>query len=184
MDALLKEMGALVVAFEMLEHGKKGPAGWFKSTGHIVWDVNMDFTCKAQWVKDGHKTTDTTTSSFTGVVSRESIRIALIYADMLGLPVIGGNIKNAYLQAPSSEKHFIVWGPEFGVEKLGEWPCFVEHFMAAKLLEGTFGITSKNVWHVWVSRHLVQTRMFGSNCQRDQQGRNTTSMYCSTLTMS
>jgi hypothetical protein len=124
MDALLKEMGALVVAFEMLEHGQKGPAGWFKPTGHIVWDVKMDFTCKAQWVKDGRKTPDPTTSSFTGVVSRESIRIALTYAAMLGLPVIGGNIKNAYLQAPSSEKHFIVWGPEFGVENVGRVALF------------------------------------------------------------
>ncbi len=121
---LLKEMGALVVAFEMLEHGKKGPAGWFKSTGHIVWDVKMDFTCKAQWVKDGHKTPDPTTSSFTGVVSRESIRIALIYAAMLGLPVIGGNIKNAYLKAPSLGKHFIVRGPEFGVENVGRVALF------------------------------------------------------------
>jgi hypothetical protein len=124
MDALLKEMGALVVAFEMLEHGQKGPAGWFKPTGHIVWDVKMDFTCKAQWFKDGRKTPVPTTSSFTGVVSRESIRIALTYAAMLGLPVIGGNIKNAYLQAPSSEKHFIVWGPEFGVENVGRVALF------------------------------------------------------------
>ena len=43
MDSLLKEMGALVVAFEVLEHGQKAPVGWFKSTGHIVWDVKMDF---------------------------------------------------------------------------------------------------------------------------------------------
>jgi hypothetical protein len=47
MEALSKEMGALVVAFEMLEHGQKAPAGWFKSTGHIIWDVKMDFTRKA-----------------------------------------------------------------------------------------------------------------------------------------
>ena len=33
--------------------------------------------------------------------------------------MIGGDIKNAYLQALSSEKHFIVWGPEFGTESVG-----------------------------------------------------------------
>jgi hypothetical protein len=70
MDSLSKEMNALVVAFELLEHGKKAPPGWFKATGHIVWDVKMDFTRKARWVKDGHKTPDSTTSSFAGVVSR------------------------------------------------------------------------------------------------------------------
>ena len=84
-----------MVAFEMSEHGQKAPPGWYKYTGHIVWDVKMDFTCKACWVKDGHKTPDPTTSIFAGVVSRESIRIALTYAALLGLPVIGGNIKNA-----------------------------------------------------------------------------------------
>ena len=30
-----------------------------------------------------------------------------------------GDILNAYLQAPSSEKHYIVCGPEFGMENVG-----------------------------------------------------------------
>ena len=71
-------------------------------------------------MKDGHKTPDSTTSSYAGIVSRESIRICLTYVALLGLPVIGGNIKNAYLQAPSSEKHFIICGPEFGIEHVGK----------------------------------------------------------------
>jgi hypothetical protein len=68
----------------------------------------MDFTRKARWVKDGHKTPDSKTLSFAGVVSRDSIRIALTHAALLGLPVMGADIRNAYLQAPSSEKHFII----------------------------------------------------------------------------
>ena len=71
------------------------PPGWFKASGHIIFDVKMDFTRKARWVKDGHKTPDSTTSSFAGVVSRESIRIGLTYAALLGLPAISGDIKNA-----------------------------------------------------------------------------------------
>ncbi len=34
-------------------------------------------------------------------------------------PLKGANIHNAYLQAPSSEKHFIMCGPEFGIENEG-----------------------------------------------------------------
>ncbi len=79
----------------------------------------MDFTRKACWVKDGHKTPDSATSSFAGVVSRDSIHITLTHAVLLGLPVLGANICNAYLQAPSSEKHFIICGPEFGIENEG-----------------------------------------------------------------
>ena len=119
MDWLAKKMRNLNIAFEYLEPGEKAPPGWFKASGHIIFDVKMDFTWKAWWVKDGHKTPDSTTSSFAGVVSCESIRIGLTYAALLGLPVIGRHIQNAYLQAPSSEKHFIVCGPEFGTENVG-----------------------------------------------------------------
>jgi hypothetical protein len=73
-------------------------------------------------VKDGHKTPDSTTSSYAGVVSQESIQIALTYAALLGLPVVDGDLKNAYLQAPSSEKHFIICGPEFGMKMLEKLP--------------------------------------------------------------
>ena len=118
-DALAKEMGNVGVAFEILSPNTKAPPGWHKASGHIIFDVNMDFTRKAHWVKDGHKTPNSTTSSFAGVVSRDSIRIALTHAALLGLPVIGTNICNACLQAPSSEKHFIICGPEFGIENEG-----------------------------------------------------------------
>ena len=79
----------------------------------------MDFTQKAQWVKDGHRTPDSTTPSFAGVVSREIISVTLTYAALLGLPVISVDIRNTYLQALSSEKHYIVCGPEFGIENEG-----------------------------------------------------------------
>ena len=53
------------------------------------------------------------------MVSHDSIRIALTHAALLSLPVMGADIRNAYLQAPSSEKHFIICGPEFGIENEG-----------------------------------------------------------------
>jgi len=56
MDSLAKEMCNLNIAFEYLELGEKAPPGWFKASEHIVFDVKMDFTWKARWVKDGHKT--------------------------------------------------------------------------------------------------------------------------------
>jgi hypothetical protein len=118
-DALAKEMGNLCIAFEIFGPNAKAPPGWHKASGHIVFEVNMDFTWKARWVKDGHKTPDSTTSSFAGIVSHDSIRISLSYAALLGLPVIGANICNAYLQARSLEKHFIICGPEFGIENEG-----------------------------------------------------------------
>ena len=55
-DALAKEMTEVGVAFEVLAEGQKAPPGWSKVTGHLVWDLKMDFTRKARWVLDGHKT--------------------------------------------------------------------------------------------------------------------------------
>ena len=96
------------VAFEVLREGEKAPPGWSKVTGHLVFDVKMDFTRKARWVLDGHKTTDPVGSTYAGVVSRESIQIAFMYAALNGLDVCAAGILNAYIQAPSSQKDYII----------------------------------------------------------------------------
>jgi hypothetical protein len=120
-DALKKEMGNVWIAFEILgpKPNNKAPPGWHKAFGHIVFDVKMVFTRKACWVKDGHKTPDSLTSSFAGVVSCDSICISLTHAALLDLPVLSADIRNTYLQAPRSEKHFIICGLKFGIENEG-----------------------------------------------------------------
>ena len=79
-DAIDKEIKNVAVAFELKERGQRAPPGWTKSSGHIIFDVKMDFTRKARWVKDVHRTADPIQSPYVGVVSRESVRIALTYA--------------------------------------------------------------------------------------------------------
>ncbi len=54
-DALSKEMAYVCVAFEILGPGMKVPPGWHKASGHLIFDMKMDFTRKACWVKDRHK---------------------------------------------------------------------------------------------------------------------------------
>ena len=80
----------------------------------------MDFTHKACWVLDGHKTPTPTISTYAGVVSRESVRIVLTYAALNGIDIMAADIQNAYLQAPSSQKHYIICGAEFGLENVGK----------------------------------------------------------------
>ena len=53
-DALQKEMTNICIAFEILDKDTPVPMGWKKATGHIIWDVKIDFTRKARWVLDGH----------------------------------------------------------------------------------------------------------------------------------
>ena len=58
----------LVVSLE----GQKHQVGWSKVTGNLIWDVNMDFTRKARWVLNGHKTPDPIGSTYAGILSSES----------------------------------------------------------------------------------------------------------------
>ena len=56
-----KEMNNVGIAFTIIDDGINPPPGWRKASGHLVFDVKMDFTRKARWVKDGHRTPDPTT---------------------------------------------------------------------------------------------------------------------------
>ena len=61
------------VAFEILDDGIRAPIGWSKVTGHLFWDVKMDFTRKSIWFLDRNRTPNPVGSRYAGVVSRESV---------------------------------------------------------------------------------------------------------------
>ena len=119
-DALKKEMSNVGLAFDIKDSMKNVPPGWTKVTGHLIFDVKMTLQRKARWVLDGHLTSDVEYSTYAGVVSRESVRIALTYAALNGLDVWCADIRNAYIQAPSSRKDYVLCGPEFGLENIGK----------------------------------------------------------------
>ena len=56
----------------------------------------MNLIRKARWMKDGHRTPTSFESNYTGVVSRESVWIALTYAALNGIDVDAADIENAY----------------------------------------------------------------------------------------
>ena len=108
------------------------PIGYHKASGHLLFDVRMTLERKARWVKDGHKTPELVWSTFAGVVLRESIRIALTYSALNYLLVCACDIQNAYLQASSSEKCYVVCGPEFGLENVGKHAIIVRALYGGK----------------------------------------------------
>ena len=113
-------MQNLKVDFDVLPEGKSPPPGYFRSSGHIIFDVRMTLQRKDRWVKDDHKTPGPSLLMYAGVVSRENIRIDLIYATLNNLPVFGSDILNAYLQAPTTQKQYIICRPDFGLENVGK----------------------------------------------------------------
>ena len=50
---------------------------------------------------------------YASVVSRETVRIALMIAALNDLEVRSGNILNAYVEGPVTEKVWTMLGPEF-----------------------------------------------------------------------
>ena len=119
-DAVNKDMGNLKVAFDIQHKDPNPPPGFDKASGHnMVFDVCMTQEQKARWVKDGHCTPEPENCTYAGVKSRESICIALTCAALNDLPVFGADIQNAYLQAPTTEKHYIICGPEFRLDPYG-----------------------------------------------------------------
>ena len=54
-------------------------------------------------------------SHYSGVVSRDSVRIDLTYDSLNDVTV--ANIQNAYLQAPSSEKNYVICGKDSGLKQ-------------------------------------------------------------------
>ncbi len=57
-----------------------------------------------------------TIMTYTSVVSRETVRIALTIAALNDLKVKAADILNAYISAPIKEKVWCALGPEFGLD--------------------------------------------------------------------
>jgi hypothetical protein len=114
--ALWKEMSKVKVAYKLMEginpedvrHGKVPQMiGFQEIKCHIIFDVKMDFTRKARFVAGGHLTQPATSSTYSSVVSRDSVRLAFLLASLNGLKVLSCDIGNAYLNAPCREKNMV-----------------------------------------------------------------------------
>ena len=65
-------------------------------------------------VAGGHITEAPASLTYSSVVSRDSVRIALMIAAFNGLKLIACNIQNDFLTAKCREKCYTRAGPEFG----------------------------------------------------------------------
>jgi hypothetical protein len=114
-DAICEEMKNVRVAFEEFQ-GTGVPIGYKKIDCHIIFDVKLgeNYRRKARLVAGGHKTEAPASITYSSVVSRDSVRIALLIAALNDLEVLACDIQNAYLTAPCREKVYTVAGDEFG----------------------------------------------------------------------
>ena len=118
-DAVCKEMKNVRPAFEVFEGDEHQlPSGFQEIKCHMIFDVKIgeNFRRKARLVAGGHTTDAPATLTYSSVVSRDSVRIALTIAALNGLEVMACDIQNAYLTADCRVKIWTRAGPEFGSE--------------------------------------------------------------------
>jgi hypothetical protein len=77
----------------------------------------MDFTRKAQFVAGGHMTETPGSITYSSVVSRDSVRLAFLIAELNELDVLAGDVTLAYLNAPCREKIWFEGQVENGEER-------------------------------------------------------------------
>jgi Reverse transcriptase (RNA-dependent DNA polymerase) len=92
----------------------EAPPGYKKIRCHIIYDVKHDGRHKARIVAGGHINDLNTERVYSGVVSLRGIRLIVFLAEINGLELWEADVGNAYLEAKTKEKVYIVAGPEFG----------------------------------------------------------------------
>jgi len=157
--AIEKEMKNVRVAFQKLDGGGPQAACLATTSGsligyqeircHMVFDIKMDgdLTRKARFVAGGHTTTDPDTTTYSSVVSRESVRIAFLIAALNDLDIFAADIGNAYLNAPCRERIWTTAGKEFGSDE-GSIMLIVQALYGLK--------TSGTAWHNTFAQKLME----------------------------
>ena len=93
------------VTEEEMQTGMVKPGYEYCGT-HMIFDIKMDgkVTRKARLVANGHKTNVHSSITYSSVVSRESLRLALLIASLNNLDISCCDIGNAYLNTDCREK--------------------------------------------------------------------------------
>jgi hypothetical protein len=120
-DAICQEMTNVRPAFEKWEK-KEGelPPRCQKSKCHFIFDIKMgeNFRRKARLVANGNETEAPAALTYSSVVTKDSVRIALLIASLNNIQLLAcKDIQNTYLTADCREKICITAGPEFGSEE-------------------------------------------------------------------
>jgi len=127
--AIEKEMKNVRIAFQKWEGGGPEAARIASTNGsligyqeircHMVFDIKLDgdLTRKACFVAGGHTTDTPDSTTYSSVVSQESVRIAFLIAALNDLQIFAADVGNAYLNAPCREKIWTRAGKEFGSDE-------------------------------------------------------------------
>ena len=156
-DAIEKEMKNVSVAFQFNDDDSI-PIGHKQIPCHMIFTVKMiTLQRKARLVAGGHVTDTPKESTYSSVVSRESVRLAFLAAALNDVDILAADIQNAYLEAPTKEKVWARAGPEFGSNQ----------GRPMKIIRALYGLKSSGKMF---RDHLAQTlrhELGFTNCKAD-----------------
>ncbi len=105
MDAIEKEMENVRVAFCILVDGKVVPYNHQFVRCHMIFDLKLEnFWRNMRFVAGSHMTDAPPVITYASVVTHETVRIALTIAALNGLSMTCGDVMNAYITLPVTEK--------------------------------------------------------------------------------
>jgi hypothetical protein len=85
---------------------------WYKKIRcHMMYDIKHDGRHKAHLVAGGHLRDPNTESVYSGAVSLCGIRLVVLLVELNSLELWGADVGNAYLEAKTKEKVYIVCYP-------------------------------------------------------------------------
>eukprot|EP00804_Cyclotella_cryptica_P031314 CCRYP_011111-RB/>CCRYP_011111-RB protein AED:0.34 eAED:0.34 QI:0/0/0/1/0.5/0.33/3/0/356 len=94
------------VAFDIHADGAAPPPDHQFICCHMIFDARL--------VAGGHATKAPATLTYASVMSRETVRIALLVAALNNVDIWAADVLNAYITAPCQEKIWTTLGKEFG----------------------------------------------------------------------
>ena len=89
------------------------PKDYHRIKVHLIFAVKFNGGHKARLVADGHLTHESIENIYSGVASRRNLSLVIFLGKLNHLDLWGADIGNAYLEAFTDEKLYIVAGAEF-----------------------------------------------------------------------
>ena len=107
------------ISFEQYDGDPNDLISYREIERHIIFDIKLSENVrrKSRYVSGGRRTNPPAVVTYISVVSRYSVRIALLFVGLNDLDILSGDIQNIYVTAPNKEKVYCSVGPEFRSDK-------------------------------------------------------------------
>ncbi len=106
--------------FHVLQENDQLPKEYKRVPYHIVFDVKFDLRRKSRLVAGGRWCDPPKEDVYSGVAALDTVRLGFMSGAMNALPVCAADVGTAFLYGKTTEKVYVIAGPEFGTNIVGK----------------------------------------------------------------